>query len=67
MKYVIREKDEPNPIENYDFLDDHVAMAPLEGEAFVSDAEEIYILLINLITGNTEAESLTKINHGGNG
>ena len=67
LKYVIREQDEPDPTENPDFLDDYVAMAPLQGEAFVSDAAEVHTLLVNLITGNTEAESLIKINHGRNG
>ena len=67
LKYVIRRDEEPDPTPNEDFLDDYVAMAPLNGSAFTSDSAEVHTFLVNFIAGHTEAESVVKVHQGRNG
>ena len=57
LSYIVRENDAPDPTPHLDVLDDYVAMAPLNGEAFVSDTKEVHTYLVKFITGNTQAES----------
>ena len=57
LKYICRENDAPDPTPNTDFLDDYVAMAPLAGEAFITDASEVMTYIVSFVAGNTTAES----------
>ena len=57
LKYVCRENDMPDPTPNTNFLDDYVAMAPLNGTAYAIDAAYVHTLITNFISGNTVAES----------
>ena len=57
LKYVIRSNELPDPTPNPDFIDNYVAMAPLEGEAYVIDAQDVHTILVNLIAGNEDAEA----------
>ena len=40
-----------------DFLDDYIAMAPLAGEAFATDAAEVMTYIVSFVAGNITAES----------
>ena len=53
LKYICREFDNPNP----DFIDDYVAMAPFNGEAFVIDSSEVLTLIVKFIAGDETAEA----------
>ena len=68
LKYVCREKDEPDPMVNGDFLDDYVAMAPLEGNSYAIDTVQVHTFLLNFVSGNDTAEAkiqgLTRPNDG---
>ena len=44
-----------------DFLDDCVKNAPLSGQTFTIDAANVHTLIINLIAGNQQAESVIKV------
>ena len=57
LKYICREFDNPNPIPNPDFIDDYVAMAPFNGEAFVIDSSEVLTLIVKFIAGDETAEA----------
>ena len=61
LQYVIRENEQADPTPNDDFLDDYIKNAPLVGEAFIIDANEVHTHLINLIAHNNEADSITKL------
>lgn len=68
LKYVCRANEVPDSSPRDDFLDEYVNCAPLEGEAFSIDSAQVYTLLINFITGNTQAESkIQSLNAGTNG
>lgn len=57
LKYVCRDKDEPDFMHNDDFLDDYVAMAPLEGDSFAIDTVQVHTFLVNVVAGNNTAEA----------
>ena len=57
LSYIIRDNEMPDPTPNDNFLDDYVAMAPLQGHAFVLDANKVKTLMLNMIMGNIVAES----------
>ena len=57
LKYICRENDAPDPTAQPDFLDEYVLMAPLTGEAYVSDAATVHTLIVKFIAGNSVAES----------
>jgi hypothetical protein len=61
LQYVIRSNEQPDPTPNEDFLDDYIKNAPLDGEAFIIDSNEVHTHLINMIAHNNEAESITKV------
>jgi hypothetical protein len=42
-------------MENKDFLDDYVAMAPLQGDSYATDSVQVYTFLVNLVSGNDTA------------
>ena len=45
------------PTPNSDFIDDYVAMAPFNGEAFIIDLSEVLTLIVKFIAGNETAEA----------
>ena len=57
MKYICREKDEADATPNEDFLDDYVAMAPLDGESYAIDTVQVHTFLVNFVSGNDTAEA----------
>ena len=57
LKYICRERDQPDPTPNPDFIDDYVMMAPLNGEAYSIDSSEVFTLIVNFIAGNETAEA----------
>ena len=68
LKYVCREKDEPDDTLNDDFLDDYIAMAPLNGDSYAIDTMQVHTFLANFVSGNDTAEAkiqgLTRPNDG---
>ena len=57
LSYVVRENDNPDYTTKVDFLDEYVAGAPLNGDAFEIDTVEVRTYLMKYITGNENAES----------
>ena len=58
LSYIVSVNDNSDPKKNQDFLDNYVAMAPLEGESFKIDAAAVHTILMNLIVGHEEAEAM---------
>ena len=61
LKYITRKNDMPDPSPNMDFLDDYVMNAPITGQAFTIDAANVHTIIVNLIAGNQQAESVIKV------
>ena len=57
LKYICREKDEPDNTPHDDFLDDYVAMAPLDGNSYAIDTVQVHTFLLNFVSGNDTAEA----------
>ena len=57
LNYVIREHDNPSNEPGSDFLTHYANMAPLNGDAFDTDATEVHTYLVNFISGNETAEA----------
>ena len=59
LKYVCRDNDAPGAIHaaNDDFLNDYVAMAPLEGDSYAIDTVQVHTFLLNFVSGNDTAEA----------
>lgn len=57
LSYIIRVNDESDPTPADDFMDEYVANAPLEGDAFNIDKVEVATLIKSFLVGNTEAET----------
>ena len=57
LKYVVRENEAPVHIIDIDFIDDYVNRAPLHGDAFNNDAQEVSTYITNFMSGNQVAES----------
>ena len=57
LNYIIRNQDQADYTPNPDFLDDYVATAKLEGEAYAIDAADVHTIIVNLIAGNEDAEA----------
>ena len=69
LKYIwCRDRDEADPTANDDFLDDYVAMAPLEGDSYAIDTVQVHTFLLSFVSGNdtTEAkiQGMTRPNDG---
>jgi hypothetical protein len=60
LLYITREQEAPDPTPKTDYLDEYINNAPLTGNAFVSDAAQVHVYLINMIAQNDEAESVIK-------
>ncbi len=70
LSYVIRDEEEPveNEAEELDYLDNLIAMAPLNGAAYDVDKSEVHTYLIKFVEGNATAESkIRSHNNQGNG
>lgn len=57
LSYVIRENEQPNPMQTGDFLEDYVNNAPLHGEAYLMDRNQVATYLQSFIVDNLDAES----------
>lgn len=57
LSYIIRRNDDPDPTPRTDFLDEYVANAPFDGEAYNVDNVEVATLIKSFLVGNTEAET----------
>ena len=58
LKYICREADTPDlTAANADFLDDYVAMAPLDRDSFAIDTAQVHTFLLNFIAGNDTVEA----------
>ena len=60
LKYIIRDNDLPDPTPKPNFLEEYVAMAPLNGEAYIADSTEVLSIINKLIVGNDTAEGAVK-------
>ncbi len=54
---MCRDNDEADHTPNKDFLDDYVAMAPLEGNSFAIDTVQVHTFLVSFASGNDTAEA----------
>jgi Reverse transcriptase (RNA-dependent DNA polymerase) len=57
LSYVVREKENPDYSPCPNFLDEYVACAPLQGEAFEIDNARVANIIQSLIVGNVQAET----------
>lgn len=57
LSYVYRENDAPAIVPNIGLMEDYINRAPLTGEAFTIDANEVHIYIQSFITGNETAEA----------
>ena len=57
LKYVCRDKDEADKTPNDNFLDNYVAMAPLNGGVYVIDTLQVHKFLLNFVSWNDTAEA----------
>jgi hypothetical protein len=57
LNYIIRPNEEPRIRTNVRFLDDYVDQAPLEGQAYAFDAEEVHVYLTKLLSDSPTAEA----------
>ena len=57
LKYIVRDNEQPTRVYGIDFIDDYVNRAPLNGEAFNNDAQEVSTYITNFMSGNQVAES----------
>lgn len=60
LSYIVRDNDDPDPISRSSFLDEYVAMSPLQGPAYIEDAGVVHTLLASLISGNDTATAIMK-------
>ena len=58
LSYVIRANEERIPTTSRDFLDEYVAMASLDSDAFHVDNIQVLRLTRSFVVGNTEAEAI---------
>ena len=61
LLYITRENEQSDPTPQSDYLDEYINNAPLQGNAFVSDAAQVHVYIVNMIAGNEEAESVIKV------
>ena len=62
LDYVCRSNDAPNRTPQTDILDEYALQAPLNGEAFKTDASEVHTYLTKFIAGNSTAEAKIQAN-----
>ena len=61
LNYVCRDSEEGEFAPNDDFLEDYVSKAPLNGEAFIVDANEVHVYLTNFCASNVQAEAQLRL------
>ena len=61
LKYICRETEEGEFAPNADFLESYIMKAPLHGEAFIADANEVHVYLTNFCAGNIQAEAQLRL------
>ena len=57
LSYVCRADEGPTIMANIEFIDQYVNRAPLQGEAFKTDAAEVNTYIVSFIAGNSTAEA----------
>ena len=57
LKYICRTNDDADPTPHDDFLDDYVAMAPLDSDSYAIDTVQVHTFLVNFVSGNDTAEA----------
>jgi hypothetical protein len=57
LKYVLRDNEQPILVPGIDFIDDYINRAPLRGDTFNNDAQEVSTYITNFMNGNQVAES----------
>ena len=62
LDYVCRSNDAPDCTPQTDILEEYALQAPLNGEAFKTDASEVHTYLTKFITGNSTAETKIQAN-----
>ena len=60
LLYITRDMENADPTPQTDYLDEYINNAPRTGNAFVSDAAQVHVYIINMIAQNDEAESVIK-------
>jgi len=55
LAYIIRDEDD-SPNSSQDLFDNYIRNAPLDGNAYISDARSVHLYLMKLICGNKVAE-----------
>jgi hypothetical protein len=60
LKYICRDNDDADVTVNKDFLDDYVAMAPLNRDSYAIDTVQVHTFLVNFVSGNDMAEAKSK-------
>ena len=61
LLYITRENESPDPTPRADYLENYIANAPLKGDAFMSDSDQVHVYLINFTAQNDEAEYILNI------
>ena len=62
LLYITREAEIAVGPPEADYLENYIANAPLSGDAFMSDRDQVHVYLVNFTAQNDEAESILKIN-----
>ena len=57
LSYICRADEGPTIVANIEFIDQYVNRAPLQGEAFKTDAAEVNTYIVSFIAGNSTAEA----------
>mmetsp|Transcript_12713 Transcript_12713/g.18111 ORF Transcript_12713/g.18111 Transcript_12713/m.18111 type:complete len:460 (-) Transcript_12713:4106-5485(-) len=57
LRYVCRKEEMPTIEPAAEMLDDYINRAPLNGEAYLIDAAEVHMYIVNFITGNSTTEA----------
>ncbi len=57
LSYIVRDNQQPIIRANQEFLDTYIDQAPLTGDAFISDADEVHIYIVKFIAENSTAEN----------
>ncbi len=61
LKYICRTNDEPDPTPHNNFLDDYVAMAPLNGNSYAIDTVQVHTFLVNFVSETTQPKRRFKV------
>ena len=59
LKYIICNNDAPIVVPGASLIDDYINRAPLNGDAFDTNANEVHTYIVSFITGNTNHRTNT--------